>query len=276
MARKKPILAIAYDFDGTLAAGNMQEYDFIPDLGIAPAKFWAESTALAKAQDADAILAYMQLMLDKAKAKKVPVKKDSFKKFGSKITFFPGVENWFDNINAYGKEKGIVVQHFIISSGLREMIEGTKIAKKFERIYASGFMYDEHDVAYWPALAVNYTTKTQYLFRINKNSLDVCDNGLINKYVPESERPVPFSNMVFIGDGETDVPCMRMVKDKGGHSIAVYEKGGRGAKTRAEKLVTDGRVNIAITANYEENSSIDVAVKGVIDKIAANDKIYSA
>lgn len=180
MSKKIPFV-IAYDFDGTLAQGNMQEYDFLPALNISPSDFWREAKELAKDQQADEILVYMQLMISKAQTAKVSVLKKTFTDFGKGINLFPGVETWFDRINAYGREHGVQVKHYIISSGLREMIEGTSIGKKFERIYASGFMYDHNKIAHWPALAVNYTTKTQYLFRINKGSLDVHDNSKINK-----------------------------------------------------------------------------------------------
>ena len=172
---------IAYDFDGTLASGNMQEYDFIPELGMESHEFWEKVGDLAKTQDADPILSYMQHMLHQAEIKKIPVRKSNFEDYGKKIHFFKGVEAWFARINSYAKSHNVNVEHFIISSGLREMIAGTSIAKEFTKIFASGFMYDHHDVAIWPALAVNYTTKTQYLFRINKGSLEVHDNTVINK-----------------------------------------------------------------------------------------------
>jgi phosphoserine phosphatase len=276
MARKHQPFVLAYDFDGTLAPGNMQEYDFVPALKMKPAEFWALAKELAHKQQADEILAYMQLMIEKARSAHISVRKQDFLDFGSGINFFPGVEEWFARINLYGKSRDVAVQHFIISSGLREMVEGTRIAQEFERIYASGFMYDHNDLAYWPALAVNYTTKTQYLFRINKGSLDVDDNSQINKYVPPENRPVPFSNMVFIGDGETDIPCMRLVKQHGGHSIAVYTKGKPGAKTKAQKLVADGRTHLAAVADYSDGSAIDKAVKAMIDKVAAQRTIAEA
>ncbi|GKX59429.1 haloacid dehalogenase-like hydrolase [Leminorella grimontii] len=273
MARKHIPFIIAYDFDGTLARGNMQEYDFVPALNMKPANFWAEAKRIAREQQADEILAYMQLMIEKANNARVPVRKQDFSNFGAGIDFFPGVEEWFSRINAYGKAKGLSVKHYIISSGLREMVEGTRIAKEFDRIYASGFMYDHHDIAIWPALAVNYTTKTQYLFRINKGSLDVYDNTKINKYVSPEQRAVPFNHMVFIGDGETDIPCMRLVKDKGGHAIAVYTGGKQGAKSRAAKLVEDGRTHLAAVADYSDGSAIDKAVKAMIDKVVAEQTI---
>lgn len=270
MAKKLIPFAIAYDFDGTLAPGNMQEFDFVPAIGMTKETFWPEVTALAKAHNADSILIYMKYMLDKARAAHVPVHKEDFVKFGRSVTLFEGVASWFDRINVYGKDHGLKVKHFIISSGIREMIEGTRIAKKFSAVYASSFVYDHNGVAEWPALAVNYTTKTQFLFRINKGVANVYDNSRVNEFVPKQDRPVPFENMVFIGDGETDIPCFRLVKDQGGHAIAVYKPSTKGAKGKAEKLVKEGRVNFIAPANYAEDSEMETFVKGVIDKVAAD------
>lgn len=265
--------AIAYDFDGTLAPGNMQEYDFIPDLDMTKTEFWREVKQKARDHDADEILMYMQTMVERADHKKISIRKTDFQKYGKGIKLFSGVENWFDRIDAYGKTKGVRVEHFIISSGLREMLEGTSIYKKFKKIYASGFVFDHHGIAKWPAVAMNFTTKTQYLFRINKGSLDVHDNEVINKYVPQSERAIPFTNMIFIGDGDTDIPCMRLVKDQGGHSIAVYNPAKRDAKKKALQLVADGRANLIAPATYESGETIDQAVRAIIDKVEAISRI---
>lgn len=269
MPKKLIPMAIAYDFDGTLAPGNMQEYDFIPALNMVSKAFWSSVNTLAQQHEMDQILAYMHMMLEEARKAKVAVRKSDFKQFGAKITLFPGVADWFKRINAYARTKGVRLDHFIISSGIREMVEGTPIYKEFKKVYASGFMFDHNDVACWPALAVNYTTKTQYLFRINKGSLDVHDNSVINKFVPKDQRPVPFENMIFIGDGETDIPCMRLVKDQGGHSIAVYDGSKRGARKHADQLVDDGRATLGAPADYQEGGVIDRAVKAIIDKIEA-------
>jgi hypothetical protein len=153
------------------------------------------------------------------------------------------------------------------------MVEGTPIFREFKKVYASGFMFDHNGVAHWPALAVNYTTKTQYLFRINKGSLDVHDNSVINKFVPKDKRPIPFENMIFIGDGETDIPCMRLVKEQGGHSIAVYNADRRGPKKHAEQLVKDGRASLCVSADYREGGALDKAVQAIIDKIEASSRI---
>ncbi len=276
MAKKLIPMAIAYDFDGTLAPGNMQEYNFIPALNMVSGEFWSSVNSLAQKHEMDQILAYMYMMLEEARKAKVAVRKSDFKQFGANITLFPGVEEWFTRINAYAKSKGVKLEHFIISSGIREMVEGTPIFKKFKKVYASGFMFDHNDVACWPALAVNYTTKTQYLFRINKGSLDVHDNSVINKYVEKDKRPIPFENMIFIGDGETDIPCMRLVKDQGGHSIAVYNGSKRGTRKHADQLVTDGRATLAAPADFQDGNTIDHCVKAIIDKVEAAARVRGA
>lgn len=273
MAKKLIPMAISYDFDGTLAPGNMQEYDFIPALNMRSKEFWSSVNALAGQHEMDQILAYMHMMLEEARKARVAVRKADFKNFGANIKLFPGVRDWFQRINAYARNKGVRLEHFIISSGIREMVEGTSIYKEFKKVYASGFMFDHNGVACWPALAVNYTTKTQYLFRINKGSLDVHDNSVINKFVPKEQRPVPFENMIFLGDGETDIPCMRLVKDQGGHSIAVYNTSKRGSKLHATQLIKDGRATLAAAADYQAGGMIDKAVKAVIDKIEAAARI---
>ena len=266
MPRKYIPLAIAYDFDGTLAPGNMQEHSFIPKVGMTKSAFWEEVGKLEKKHRADNILVYMGLMLEKARNKEVQVRETDFKKHGRGVPLFEGVKEWFDRINVYGKQSGVNVEHYIISSGIREMIEGTPIARKFKAIFASSFWYDYNGNAKWPALALNYTTKTQFLFRINKGSLDVFDHSKINEYVEESKRPVPFKNMVYIGDGETDIPCFRLVKDKGGYSIAVY-KPKSPKVSRAKDLLKDGRVNFVAPADYREGCPLDKIVKSIIDKI---------
>ena len=203
MSRRRPTTAIAYDFDGALAPGNMQEHQFLPAIGMTPAAFWAEVKKTAEVHQADEILVYMNLMLHKASAHNVPVRGEDFKARGTAIQLFEGVGDWFGRMNDYAKSKGVDLKHFLISSGNEEIFAGTAIAKRFETIFTSKYLFDANGVAQWPALAVNYTTKTQYLFRINKGVKDISDNAAVNQYVPKSERPVPFKNIVFIGDGAT-------------------------------------------------------------------------
>lgn len=279
--RKLATLAISYDFDGTLAAGNMQERDFIPAIGMTTAKFWKEVHALSAEHEADNILVYMRLMIEKAEAAQVTVRRADFMQYGKNLSFFDGIESyddvdgenhlgWFDRINEYARQSGVQIEHYVISSGIREMVEGSRISRYFKKVYASSYWYDHHGVAKWPALALNYTTKTQYLFRINKGTLHVYDHDKINDFVPHAERAIPFRNMIFVGDGETDIPCFRLVKDQGGHSIAVYQPGKRGARVRSDKLMSEGRVNFATGADYREGAKLDRIVKGIIDKTATD------
>jgi hypothetical protein len=276
MPKKLTRIAIAYDFDGTLAPGNMQEYDFIPALKMKSHAFWQEVKQTALHHEADEILAYMWLTLEKANAARIPVRESDFRAFGAGITLFPGVEDWFERIGAVARTHQCAIDHYIISSGLREMIRGTSIYRKFKKVYGSGFMFDHNGIARWPAVAMNYTTKTQYLFRINKGSLDVHDNTIINKFVPMHERPVPFSNMIYVGDGETDIPCMRLVKDLGGHAIAVFSPGKRSARDTAHALVEDGRATLCAPADYSRGSRVEAAVLAIVEKIAATARINDA
>jgi len=279
MARKLIKVAIAYDFDGTLAPGNMQEHAFLPTLGINPKTFWTKTKKKAKENDMDEILAYMQLTLDEAKIKDLPIRESDFKGYGKKIQFFEGVETYFDRINNYAKAKGVRIEHFIISSGLREFIKGTKIAKQFENIFASGFEYNASGVAVWPALAINYTNKTQYLFRINKGIDNSYDNHEINKYMPEKERYIPFEQMIYIGDGETDVPAMKMIKYQGGKAIAVYNPKKRATKKKpspkqiCEDLISQNRADYIAPANYSNGSELYKIIKLIIDKIYAETEL---
>ena len=137
MAKKHIPMAIAYDFDGTLAPGNMQERQFLPDIGVKPSEFWAEVTALTKEHQADYVLVYMEQMLRKADAAGVLVKKEDFEKQGESIRLFEGVEGWFDRITEYGRGKGVQIEHYLVSSGNAEIVSGTPIAAKFAQVYAS-------------------------------------------------------------------------------------------------------------------------------------------
>jgi phosphoserine phosphatase len=270
MGKNKPIVALIYDFDGTLSPGNMQEFAFIEAIGANKAEFWKENGELAKSQDADQILTYMYLMLKKAREKNISLKRDSFKEFGKSVELFQGVETWFDRINIYGKEKGVTIEHYINSSGLKEMIEGTKIGKKFKQIFACSYLYNIDGVADWPSVSVNFTNKTQFLFKINKGIDSIYESTKINEFIPENERRVPFSNMIYFGDGETDIPCMKLVKQQGGHSIAVFQPRKTKKKERAEKLIREDRVNFVCPADYSEDKEVDLVVKTIIDKIKAD------
>lgn len=263
---KKPIVAIMYDFDKTLCTKDMQEYAFIPTLGMTSSAFWGEVNTMTDKEEMDNILAYMYKMVEKAREKKIPVTRKTFHEMGMKVEYFNGVKTWFERINNFGKEAGVRVEHYIVSSGIKEIIEGTEIADYFKKIYACEFLYDYNGSIQWPKFAVNYTAKTQFLFRINKGVLTIDSKSAdkLNRFTPENERPVPFRNMIYIGDGLTDVPCMKLVKSNGGQSIAVYdqEKG----KEAAELLKKADRVNFVAPADYGPDSDIEVIVKSIIKK----------
>lgn len=269
MQTRQRAMAIVYDFDGTLAPGNMQEHQFIPDIGMEPAEFWNEVDELSRRHQADGILMYMHLMLQKARAAGVPVRREDFRKRGEGIKLFDGVAGWFGRISEYGQENGVAIEHYLVSSGNAEIIEGNAIAGEFERIYASKFLFDGEGVPWWPALAINFTTKTQFLFRINKGAHDLSDDSRINAVVPHNERTVPFTNMVYIGDGRTDVPCFELMQDKGGLSVAVYDPRTGGEFEKAGQLLKDGRVHHAVPADYSEGRELEAVVRQRIAAAAA-------
>ena len=270
MEQNRITIALIYDFDGTLAPGNMQEYDFIPAVGKSNKEFWSEANSLAEEQDADMVLTYMARMIQEAKSKGLSLRREAFQESGRRVSLYRGVREWFGRINRYGEERGVRILHYINSSGLKEIIEGTSIADRFRKIYACSFLYNVDGIAYWPAVAVNYTNKTQFIFKINKGVESVYDTKLVNRYMEESRRPVPFSRMIYVGDGTTDIPCMRLVKNFGGHSIAVYNPAEKGKRNEMNTLIRDNRVNHVCPADYREGTEIDTVVKAIIDKCDAD------
>lgn len=267
-----PILAICYDFDKTLSPDDMQAQGYIQSIDYEVDDFWRESNELSEENDMDRNLAYMFLMAEKSKGK-VLFTKETLRKDGAKVKLFPGVATWFDRINEYGKNKGVTVEHYIISSGLKEMIEGTKVADKFKKIYASSFYFDKNGLAVWPAQVVNYTNKTQFLFRIEKGILDVNDSR-VNDYFKPDEYRVPFRNMVYIGDSETDIPCMKLVNINGGHSIGVYDSRTKD-KTKVFNMLEENRIKYFVPADYKKNSKLETLVKQIIDRTASNEILES-
>ena len=269
--KQRPIIAFLYDFDKTLCTTDMQNYAFIPSLGMTPAEFWAEANGFGRRNRIDGILAYMYTMLREAERKNLPFTRADLVDKGRDIVLFPGVEGWFGRINAYGETLGVQVEHYIISSGLREIIEGSAISGEFKEIYASEFYYDESGVPVWPKLAVNFTAKTQFVYRINKGVLDVSDDKTLNDSMPDDSKRVPFTNMVYMGDGLSDVPCMKMMRAYGGQAIAVYQEGNRQG---VEDLLAKGRVDFIFPADYSEGTALDATVKHIIQKMAIADLLW--
>ena len=265
----KPIVAIMYDFDKTLCTRDMQEYTFIPSVGMEPSEFWGHTAEVAAAETMDSILTYLYCMVEKAHQTGNPLTRESLVGCGKDIEYHPGVEGWFERINRYAEEAGVQVEHYVLSSGLKEIIEGTSIAKYFKRIYACEFLYKDGQ-AYWPKMAVNYTNKTQFVYRINKGVLDINNDVDLNNSRPDSEKRVFFSNMIYIGDGLTDVPCMKLVKQSGGHSIAIYSKG---QQHKAAPLLKHERVDWMFEADYSEGSDLDRTMKLLLQNLAYYNKL---
>ena len=269
---ERPVLAICYDFDKTLSPVDMQAQGFIQAVGWGTDAFWEDTNRIARENDMDTNLAYMWKMVDGARGR-FKLTREALMEYGSRVQLFPGVEEWFERIRSYGKEKGVIVEHYILSSGIREMIEGTAMAKAgaFDAIYASGFYFNADGEAVWPAQAVNYTSKTQFLFRIEKGVLDVNDPA-VNDYYPPDRIRVPWRNMVYIGDSETDVPCMRLVNSYGGHSIGVFD-GKTDSREKVHKMLRENRIKYFAPADYRPDTELDHLLKEIIERTASNEKL---
>lgn len=264
----KPIIAIVYDFDKTLCDQDMQNYSFIPHLDMTPDEFWGEIGEFQEKENMEGILSYLYMMVKKSKEKGIPISKDYLKSLGKDVHLYPGVKEWFTRINQFGQENGVIVEHYIISSGIKDIIEGTEIANEFKAIYACDFYYDEKGDVVWPKIAINFTLKTQYMYKINKGIKDITDAEEVNKKT--KVKRVPFQNMIYIGDGLTDIPCMTMLKKQGGRSIGLYTN-----KTldNVQQFLLDERINFICKANYSENSKLDKIVKLIISSCALNTRL---
>lgn len=249
-------VALIYDFDKTLSTTDMQDYGFIKNLGITPKEFWENTTNLVNKLECDKVLAYMYMMVKSCKDLNIPLTKEYLKECGKNIILHNGVDTWFKRINTYAISLGIEIEHYIVSSGITEIILGTDIEKYFKNIFGCSFIYDDNGIATWPKMAINYTQKTQFIVRIAKGVFDVTDDDSVNK--KQSKLYIPYNNMIYIGDGLTDIPCMNMVKSKGGYSIALYNENTR---KKVLPLVKDNRVNVACLNDYSENSKLEESVK---------------
>ena len=268
----KKTIALVYDFDGTLSPRPMQEYAFLPKLGIEPKEFWAECTRVSKSERADALITYMHLLYKKAKEKGVRIDRADLVAQGRKVELYPGVPAWFDQMHAYvkkrGGEAGITVKHYLVSSGLTEIIEGTKIYPHFANVFASEYWFDAYDVPF-PKRVISDTGKTQFLFRINKGIEDLGES--INAHMPEDERPIPFSNFIYFGDGDTDVPSMALLKKNGGHAIAVHDPGE--SEDKCIELFKAGRCDFYAGADYRRGSDLFKRTCLLLDRIIADVRV---
>ena len=267
----KPIVAIMYDFDKTLCTRDMQEYTFIPSLGIQPDDFWSGTGEIASKEQMDSVLTYMYCMITESQQSGKPFTREDLVECGKHIEYLPGVEEWFERVNRYGEEAGVRVEHYVLSSGLKEIIEGSSIAKFFKKIFASEFLYDSATGnPIWAKMAVNYTNKTQFVYRINKGVLDISNNVDVNASRPDDDRRVYFNNMIYIGDGLTDVPCMKLVKQSGGHSIALYQNG---QKDKVQPLLIHERVDWIFEADYRKGQALDQAMHDLICKLGVDNTL---
>ena len=271
--KRKPIAALIYDFDGTLSPGNMQEFGFIQAIGRTPEEFWKMSDGIAIGQDASNILAYMKLMKDEAEKLGIRLTRENFRRFGADIKLYEGVREWFQNVNRYGRDRGVIIEHYINSSGLKEIIEGSPIAREFKHIFAGSYIYNEAGEAEWPGIAVDYTAKTQYLFKIQKGIFSSRDAKRVNESMAEENKRIPFSNMIYFGDGETDVPSMKVVSMFGGHTVAVFDPANPAKRASARKLQRQGRASFISPANYARDSRTFRLVCSIIDKIKADHEL---
>ena len=270
METQAPIIAFLYDFDKTLCTTDMEDYAFIPSLGYTPAEFWGRANAFGWENRMDGLLAYMYTMIQECAAQNIKLDRAFLNHCGESIQLFPGVREWFARINAFGESLGVQVEHYVISSGLREIIEGSGIAHEFREIYACEFYYNENGDACWPKLDVNFTNKTQFVYRINKGILDVSRDKELNDSMPDDSKRVPFTNMIYIGDGLSDVPCMKMMRAYGGQAIAVYQANNRQG---VEKLLADGRVDFIFPADYREGMELDRTVRDILRKMTITDRL---
>ena len=271
--KRKPIAALIYDFDGTLSPGNMQEFGFIQAIGRTPEEFWKMSDGIAIGQDASNILAYMKLMKDEAEKLGIRLTRENFRRFGADIKLYEGVREWFQNVNRYGRDKGVIIEHYINSSGLKEIIEGSPIAREFKHIFAGSYIYNEAGEAEWPGIAVDYTAKTQYLFKIQKGIFSSRDAKRVNESMADENKRIPFTHMIYFGDGDTDVPSMKIVNMFGGNAIAVFNPEDPRKRGVAQKLLRQGRVNFITPAIYTRDSRTFRVVCAIIDRIKADNEL---
>ena len=266
---KHNIIAIVYDFDGTLTPQPMQEYTVLPEIGIKDGKkFWKQVNRESAQTNGEGIVAYMRLMLEKSKSRRFPVTAEMLKESAKKINYFPGVQTYFKRINGYIKKqfgRDIEVRHYVISAGLKEIISGTSIAKYFYKVFASEYYYNEYGAATFPNVIVNDTLKTQFIFRINKGKENLNEN--INLHMPIHLRPIPFQNILYIGDGLTDVPCMTVIRKNGGYAIAVYKPYSSGGRKICKELLKAERVDFIAQADYKSGTELDRLIKLLLGNI---------
>ena len=263
---RQTTLALVYDFDGTLTPLPMQEYTILPKLGISGKKFWGDVNEAVEKTKGDPMLTYLRLLVERIEENHKHLTRADLRALAKDIKYYPGVKTWFQRTTDYvhnasnGKVK---LLHYVISAGLREILEGVSIKRHFSRIYASEYYFNHHGAATFPQVVITDTQKTQFLFRINKGKENVSDS--INEYMPEVERPIPFQNILYLGDGLTDVPSMTVTRKNGGHAIAVHKPQVSKSIAVCKTLLKAGRVDFFAPADYREGKMLEGHVQTVLD-----------
>lgn len=287
------VFALIYDFDNTLIEGNLPDHSLLEEIGWEPEEFWKVSNKRAEDQRADMVCVYMHTLLEKAEEAGKPITREMLERHGKKIKmregFADGQNSWFKRTGEIAREHGLEIQHYVITSGLAEMVEACPIANDLRAVFGSRYLYDENGKAVGLAHVVNYTNKTQHLFRINKGVHDIADDRKLNEYMHEETRPVPFSNMLFIGDGFTDIPCFSLIKRFQGHTLAVLANEVTTEDSdieiaqhimskinksfdQIETLVSDGRADhISLGAHFVPDGRVEQVVEKVARAIEDND-----
>jgi phosphoserine phosphatase len=275
-------IAVIFDFDDTLGPDSTSGY--LKQAGVDDiASFWGEVGEMMK-QDWDPVPAYLHHMIQASKqGVSSPLTQDALRKWGKELPFFDGVQGLFDHIRSVVREANprVSLEFYLISSGIGDVLRHTEIAHEFHDIWASEFHYDEQGIAVAPKRVVSFTDKTRYIFQIQKGIIGEASKGKpfdVNKKLNAQQIRVPMNQMIFVGDGYTDIPCFSMVKKEGGVSIAVYDKNHVEKWGNAYQFVADGRVSNLLSANYQEGSDLvnflSMAVRSMAERIAVSASSY--
>ena len=271
MSEPQTSIAIVYDFDHTLSPWFMQDQTILPHAGIDPGEFWKSCTTLIEQEGYEQELAYMRRMLDYEAIRSLS--NQDLQRMGAQLTFFPGVPECFGELNdilrqPQYQERRICLEHYVVSSGLKAILDGSAIAKWTKAMWGCEFAEADGHISF-PKRTVSHTQKTQYLFRVNKALLNVAQN--VNDHMPEEKRPVPFQHMMYVGDGPTDVPCFTVIKKNGGLAVAVYNPDDatrRSFKKSYDLMLHADRVHCMAPADYRKGSQLRLILEQRLTEIA--------